>query len=125
MRMRARRLLLTAGSLVALAAVLSSCSSSAALALARRSCVHVERSINLYERSLHAPTPALAAAGYQAAVAQLELAQPDAATAAGQDGQWQALMTTISESPRVPLGLLVHALGAQCAVAQSPGGNGL
>lgn len=119
-----RRLALAGAVLAAGAVGLSSCGSSAALGLARQACRHVERSLSLYDASLHAPSPAQAASDQAAAVAQLEAAQPDAATAAGEDAQWQALMTTISESPRIPERYLVYALGQQCAVAESPGGNG-
>lgn len=116
---------LAVGAAVTAGAVgLSSCASSAALGLARSACSHVERSIRLYDASLRA-SPTRAAADRAAATAQLEAAQPDAATAAGEDAQWQALMTTISESPRVPERYLVYALGQQCRVAYSPGGQGL
>jgi hypothetical protein len=57
------------------------------------------------------------------AALQLEAAQRKAAVAAGEDAEWQALMTTISESPRIPEGYLVHALEEQCQVASSPGGQ--
>ncbi len=113
-----------AGVLLAGALGLASCGSSAALALARSACTHVERSIALYDASLHATSPTVQASDQMAAVAQLEAAQPDAATAAGEDAQWQALMTTISESPRIPERYLVYALGQQCAVAATPGGDG-
>ena len=105
------------------AAGLSACGSSDALALARTACTHVHRSLTLYTASLHAASPADVAADQKAATAQLEAAQPDAATAAGEDATWQGLMTTISESPRVPEQYLVYALGQQCAVADSPGGD--
>lgn len=122
---RRTRSLLAAGTVVlVMALTLSACASSNALALVRTACDHVNRSIALYDASLHAATPAEASADQAAAVNQLELAQPDAATAAGEDAQWQALMTNISDSPRLPEKLLVTSLRAQCAVADSPGGNG-
>ena len=46
----------------------------------------------------------------QQAYTQLRLALPIAAEAAYRDGQWQALMTTVSESNRVPETTLVPAL---------------
>lgn len=105
------------------AATLTACASSDALALARTACTHVHRSLSLYTASLHAASPAVATADQQAATAQLQAAQPDAATAAGEDATWQGLMTTISESPQVPEQYLAYALGQQCAVADSPGGD--
>ena len=46
-------------------------------------------------------------------------ALPIAAQAAYRDGQWQALMTTVSESNRVPETTLVTALQQQCQQADS------
>ena len=53
-------------------------------------------------------------------MAQLRDALPLAATAAGEAGQYQALMATLDESDHLPESLLVHALGAQCARGASP-----
>ncbi len=123
MTARGRRPIVVLATAVTAALALTSCSGSGQ-GLARQACAHVDRSLQLYQRSQDAPTKAQAAADYAAAVGQLSLAQPDAALAASQDGQWQALMTTISESPRVPMNLLVHALTVQCAATSSPGGAG-
>ena len=119
---RGRLLVVALATATVLGLGLSACGSGGSLA--RAACAHVDRSLLLYQRSQHAATPAQASADYRAAVNELALAQPGAAQAAAQNGQWQALMTIISESPRVPLGLLVHALTAQCAVASSPNGIG-
>jgi hypothetical protein len=73
----------------------------------------------LYRASLHAPTSATAATQQSDAMDQLRDALPLAATAAGQDGQYQALMATLAESNSLPESLLVHALGAQCAATDS------
>jgi len=54
---------------------------------------------------------------------QLREALPLAAEAADANGQWQALMTTVSESNRVPEQYLVTALRAQCAVANASVGG--
>ena len=80
------------------------------------------RSLTLYDASLHASSPAQASAQRAQAVAQLRDALPIAATAAGEAGQFQALMATLDESDHLPESLLVHALGEQCAAAASSGG---
>ncbi len=90
--------------------------------LARQACRHVERSLTLYRASLHAPIPGAATAQQAQAVAELRVALPIAATAAGEAGQFQGLMSTLAESDHVPESLLVHALGEQCAAADSNGG---
>lgn len=97
------------------------CSNSAALALARQACGHVHRSLDLYQAAGAAPTQEGQQAGQAAALAQLRLALPLAASAAGQSAQWQALMTTLEESSRVPESLLVKALQQQCADAAAGG----
>ncbi len=103
---------------LALAVVLSGCASSNALALARQACGHVDQSVALFARSQSEQGTA-AAADRTSALKQLRAGLPQAATAAGEDGQWQALMTTISESSRVPESDLVRALRLQCAVTRS------
>lgn len=104
---------------IGLGAVLSACGGNGT-ALAKLACTHVNLSIVLLHRS-EAPTdPAAQAASLKShAYVELLRALPIAARAAGQDGQWQALMTTISESNRVPETTLVGALTAQCRVADS------
>jgi len=54
-------------------------------------------------------------------MADLRAALPIAAVAAGQSAQWQPLMTTLSESSRVPEQYLVKALTAECADADGGG----
>lgn len=105
----------------ALGAGLSGCASSNGLALARKACSDVDRSLSLYQSSEQLPMSSRSEAEQAQALDQLRAALPIAASAAGDDSQWQALMTTLSESTRVPESDLVHALAAQCAVAD---GNG-
>jgi hypothetical protein len=102
-----------------LAGALAGCATSDGTALARQACGHVDRSLTLYRSSLAQHDPATARAQQAAALLQLRDALPSAATAAGQDGQYQALMATLSESDHLPESLLVHALSAQCAAADS------
>ena len=81
---------------------LAGCASHDGTDLARQACQHVERSLALYQASLHAPSPAVATAKQAQAVAQLRDALPIAATAAGEAGQYQALMATLDESDHLP-----------------------
>ncbi len=101
------------------AVVVAGCASHNGTDLARQACRHVERSITLYQASQHAPSPAQAEAQRSQAVAELREALPIASTAAGEAGQYQALMATLAESEHLPESLLVHALGEQCAAADS------
>ncbi len=87
--------------------------------LAKQACTHINRSIRLLEESGHQPDHVQAAHDSAQAYDQLRAALPIAAQAAFSDGQWQALMTTISESNRVPESMLVDALKAQCGQADS------
>jgi hypothetical protein len=100
---------------------LAACSNSGT-ALAQQACGHVTRSITLLHESDVPAAASRQAALRQQAYVQLRDALPIAAQAAWADGQWQALMTTVSESNRVPEATLVTALSAQCASAttQSP-----
>ena len=112
---------------------LSACASQGGQALAQQACVHVHRSVAAYERSTKVGTPATDVAQLQRRAAQeLRLALPLAAAANSDDGSWNSLMTTISESSWVDEGHLVPALDAQCVVAegkqnlnpQAPNGSG-
>jgi hypothetical protein len=53
------------------------------------------------------------------AMSELLKATPSAADATSLDGGWNALMTTINESERVPLQNLVPSLTRLCKVADS------
>ncbi len=119
---RAGRASVAACTAAVLACSLAGCASHDGTDLARQACVHVERSITLYRASLHASSAAVAKGEQSEAVAQLRDALPVAATAAGEAGQYQALMATLAESGQLPESLLVHSLGEQCAAADSNGG---
>jgi len=109
------------GAALALALGLSSCANSDGLALARKACALVDRSLSLYRSAQEAPGTPRAAAEQSEALNELHAALPIAATAAGEASQWQALMTTLSDSTRMSESTLVYALSAQCSVAD---GNG-
>ena len=99
---------------------LSACGNSGP-ALARQACTHINRSIDLLRESDDHSDPSRSAQLEQRAYNELRRALPIAAEAAYHDGQWQALMTTVAESNRVPETTLVTALVAQCSQAdQAP-----
>jgi len=93
---------------------LAGCAHSNAQALVNQACAHVDRSLSLYQASTTTSSSASAQADSAAALQQLRDALPLAATAAGEDAQWQAFMTTLSETSRVPESDLVTALSQQC-----------
>jgi hypothetical protein len=99
------------------------CANSNALGLIRQACTHVQRSLVLYGASTAATSPAAAQSESTAALEQLRDAMPLAATAAGENAQWDAFSVTLSESSRVPESDLVRALHAQCADVSSGGGQ--
>ncbi|MHB8438064.1 MAG: hypothetical protein ACYDD4_02730 [Acidimicrobiales bacterium] len=119
MAQRLRAQLAAGAGMLALAAGLSGCANARANGLVGQACVHVEASLRLYRASVSAP-PDVQMADQAAALAQLRLALPIAAQAAGESPQWQAFMTTLSESSRVPESDLVQALSDQCANSGTP-----
>ena len=112
---------LAVGVVASLTALLSGCSQQDALALARQACGHVARSVRLYDEGVTSPVRATARQDLQAANNQLQDAEPLAAAATSDNGEWNALMTTLQEIGRVDEGHLLVALKAQCAVANTPG----
>jgi hypothetical protein len=99
---------------------LSACSSQGGQGLAQQACVHVDRSVADYLRSIRGGTPAATVALLQKEADQeLRAALPLAAQANSDDGSWNSLMTTISEGATVDEGHLVPSLRAQCVVADS------
>lgn len=87
--------------------------------LARQACTHINRSIALLKESDAPAERSQSTQLAQEAYSQLRQALPIVSQAAYADGQWQALMTTVSESNRVPESTLVTALQAQCGSADS------
>ena len=117
---RVTRVLVPLSALVLASVVLSSCGTSGAVIDARASCVLVKRALVMQTRS-QAPnlTPARRANLEGRAMSELLKATPAAADATSIDGSWNALMTTINESERVPLKNLVPSLTRLCEVADS------
>ncbi len=100
-------------------AIVSGCSGSSDSS-ARQACQHVERSLRLYAQAASNPDPAAAERERVDALVELRTALPLASVAAAGSGQWEALRTTLSESPNVDEGRLVPALTQQCRTALSP-----
>ena len=103
---------------IALGAGLEACGNNGT-GLARQACHYVNRSLALLAQASSQSDTTRSTALVQQAAAELRMALPIAANAAYNDGQWQALMTEVSESNRVPEELLVPGLVAQCKVADS------
>lgn len=95
---------------------LTACGNSG-LTLAKQACTSVDRSIALLDEAARTSDPATAAALRTKSYNDLLAALPVAAEAAYHDAQWQALMTTLSESNEVQETTLVPALRAECHVA--------
>ena len=100
-------------------AILAGCSSNAD-SQAKQACQHVERSLRLYAQATSNPNPAAADQERVAALVELRTALPLASVAAAGSGQWEALRTTLSESPNIDEGRLVPALTQQCQTALAP-----
>lgn len=107
--------LIGAAALVTSAAILTSGCGASASSLGHEACVDVGKSLALYARSTRTKDTALARADRARALSLLRKALQPAAIAGSNDGDWQALMTTLSETNRVPEAKLVPALSAQCA----------
>ncbi len=115
---RIRRLAAGTVVVVGLGTTLSACGNDGS-ALAKQACAHVDRSLSLLTKASLQADAATATRLRQQAYIQLRQALPIAAQAAYRDGQWQSLMTTVSESNRVPEATLIQALRAQCQQANS------
>ena len=116
-RHRPRALVVLLAALLAVG--LAGCGTENSYGLAARACNHISRSIQLYEQSVKQTDPARAHALASQALAQLRVAMPLATEAAADDGSWQAMMTTLSESSRVPESHLITALKDQCEAVNS------
>jgi len=115
---RFRRLAVGTVVMIGLGATLSACGNDGTV-LAKQACSHVNRSLSLLTEASHQTDTTVAGQLQQQAYIQLRQALPIAAQAAYRDGQWQSLMTTVSESNRVPETTLVLALRTQCQQADS------
>lgn len=105
----------------ALAITISACNANGGLSLAQQACGHVARSLQLFSQSQHAPNLHLVSTEQDKAAEQLEQALPLAAQANSDGGEWNPLMTTLSELTRVNEAQLVPALRAECSLTNSKG----
>jgi hypothetical protein len=105
---------------VGAALALGACGQQSGADLARQACTHVNLAVRDYERSVQPGTAATVVLALQRqAEGELRAALPLAASANSDDGSWNSLMTTISESATVDEAHLVPALKAQCVVADT------
>ncbi len=117
---RVVRLLVPFSALALSSVVFSACGTNGAVADARASCVLVKRAVALESQSeVPTLTPTQRNSLEGQAMSELLKATPKAADATSIDGSWNALMTTINESERVPLKNLVPSLTRLCKVADS------
>lgn len=114
--------MLALGAIAAASVVGSGCTNQNGQALAKQACVYVNSSIAMYESSLKDKNPGQAKRLASEAYDRLQLGLQPAALATSDNGQWQALMATISESAEIPEGVLVSALSQQCQAADSQSG---
>jgi hypothetical protein len=112
---RRLRRLVGVAALVSAGAVLATACGATASALGHQACEDVGHSLSLYAQSTKTSDIVLAHRDRQRALSLLRQALQPAAIAGSNDGDWQALMATLSESNRVPESKLVSALSAQCA----------
>jgi hypothetical protein len=118
--LRRRSLLALSAVAVGAALTLSACGQQGGLALARQACVHVNRSVHDYQLSLVVGTTTSDVAQLRhTADVELRAALPLAAAATSDDGSWNSLQTTISESATVDESHLMPALRAQCKLAMT------
>ena len=113
---RGRRPLIGLGA-TAVGAVLclSGCGQQSGEALARQACTHVDLSVRYFELSTKTNISTSEAATLRTkADAELRAALPLAAAATSDNGNLNALMTTISEGATVDEAHLVPALKGQC-----------
>ncbi len=115
-----RRRWLAGAAVIAVAVGASACTGEAhGLSLARQACGHVDSAAAYTATADSSPDAATAAALNLRAYDELRSALPIAAQAAYADGRWQALMTALSETNRVPVALVLPALTAECRQANS------
>lgn len=117
---RLRRLFCATALVASGAGIASACGTSAS-SLGHEACIDVGHSLSLYAQSTKTSDAALAEKDRARALSLLRQALQPAALAGSNDGDWQALMATLSESNRVPESKLVSALSAQCAQSLSQG----
>ena len=114
-----RRIALLA-SLVVASLTLAACGQDG-IGNARAACRFVDRGISLYDQSTRTTDLATQQRLRDLARSQFLQGVGLAGAANSQSGQWNALMTTLTEASRVPVGNLVPTLRRQCRIAESNG----
>jgi hypothetical protein len=114
-----RRLAIVSAAIALSAILIAACSQQSGLALARQACDRVRASIISYDKAFRATSQSARTLDLRKANEKLQAAEPLAAAATSNDGQWNALMTTLNEMGQVDEGHLITALRAQCAAAES------
>jgi hypothetical protein len=118
LRVARPRAVLAVAIVFVLGASLAACSNQG-IGLARQACDDVGRSITLLHQADRSQDPSSSAELHRRAYVELVAALPIAAQATYVDNQWQALMTTLSQSGQVPEAELVPALRAECRLANN------
>ncbi len=113
-----KRSLIVVPGLVLLAGLASGCSNGSDQGAA--ACAQVNLGLSTYAKAVKAGLGTPQGANLLAkAQSQVEAAEGTAAVAASSDGTFNALMTTIGETGRVPFKDLVAALSASCSAANN------
>jgi hypothetical protein len=82
-------------------------------------CRGIHRALVSYDRSLHAPNAAAAAADQQEATHDAAGAESDAAMAASADGSYAGLATLLQQSQELPFANVATGLQSACAEINS------
>ncbi len=93
---------------------LAGCGSSGATSLAHQACAYVAKAATL-QREANLASGTRAKALDAQATRQLELAEPLAAGAAGDNGSWQALQANLAETSELSASMILPAAKADCA----------
>lgn len=78
-------------------------------------CRGIHHALISYDRSLHAPSPAVAAAEQQQATHDAAGVESVAAMAASDDGAYAGLMTLLQQSQELPFANVAPALRSACS----------
>jgi hypothetical protein len=104
--------------------LLTSCATNNSRAIALKACRDVDQSLRLVKMANIEPNPKKAASERARALNDLQIALPLASIAAGEDGQYQALMADLNESSKVPESILVPGLEQACQSVENPNSGG-
>lgn len=83
-------------------------------------CRSIRQALKVYDRSLHAPSRAVAATEQQEASDLAAGAENEAAMAASADGAYGGLMTLLQQTQEVPFADVALGLRSACTTVNSP-----